>query len=138
MIEAFAVLLRPLFAAWDQEFGGRVRTTAPPNPPPETPIDVPVSEPVVVNSLGEVPADEACVTCGRTLGGFNWYGECEGCATRAKPERSAPDAAEPLYVRRGTGRGARYDVAPPDSSGQRYRLLVVGKRKRFTPVEARR
>lgn len=144
MIEAFAVLLRPLFAAWDQEFGGRPTATPhhplpasqPPAPvvvptapePAETTDDEPATEPVAEPTPEPTPSVDAPTA---------------ELVTTPTENRSANDppteaTAEPLYVRRGAGRGARYDVAPPDASGQRFRLLVVGKRKRFTPVEARR
>ena len=82
--------------------------------------EVPVSEPVILIGL---PRPEAGVAPVSQSGPPVSYGV-------------AP--AEPLYVRRGQGRGARYDVAPPDASGQRYRLLTVGKRKKWTPVETDR
>ena len=138
MIEAFAVLLRPLFAAWDQEFGGRASATPhhplPASEPP-APVEVPtepepaeVPAPVVEPVVEPVPPAEAPAA------------ELVTTPTENREANDTPTEApaEPLYVRRGAGRGARYDVAPPDASGQRFRLLVVGKRKRFTPVEARR
>lgn len=51
--------------------------------------------------------------------------------------------SEPLFVKRGAGKGARYDVAQPDASGERYRRRQRGKRTvyelaEFTPAEADR
>lgn len=45
---------------------------------------------------------------------------------------SATDAAaEPLYVRRGEGRGTRYLLAGGSEPGPRFRRVAVGKRVRW-------
>lgn len=111
MIDAFLVLLKPLAAAWDQEFGPSRSPASPrPSEKPVKPIEFQPEPPP----------------------GF-------AAGTSAEAEFSAIEQpAEPLYVRRGAGRGCRYDVAGPGVVGQRYRMLVKGGKRRFTPVEADR
>jgi hypothetical protein len=128
LLDTLAHLLSPLTAAIDQEFG--TRSIAPPpqpsEPPAPQPRPTPLPEPepqpatsptTVAEPEPEVPVSEPVIVASAT------------------PEVAH---AEPLYVRRGAGRGARYDVATPDAEGQRYRRQVVGGRRRFTPVEAMR
>lgn len=114
-LDLVAPILDPLFGGPDD--------ADEPEPPPS-------ADPLVVTAgvEAEFSAIEPSAECGATFG-----------VAPVTPDVAAPvTTAEPLYVRRGTGRGARYDVAGPDATGQRYRREVVGKRRRFTPVEARR
>lgn len=115
LLDTLALLAAPFAAAFDQEFGGRPRpvATTPPAPEPNPPAATP--EPAfpgeVAPPLPEVPVIVA----------------------------ESPAPAEPLFVRVGSGRGARYRVDDGSTPGERYRRLVGrGGKARFTPVEARR
>jgi hypothetical protein len=85
LLDLFAVLLAPLTAALDQEFGRHPATTP-------APVAVAIA-PVVT-----------------------------------------PAPAEPLYTRRGSGGGTRYDVAHPDAAGPKFRKLVKNGRAKYLPA----
>lgn len=58
----------------------------------------------------------------------------DSTAPAAVADPAAP--AEPLYVRRGTGKAMRYDLAgPTDRPGERWRRLTRGKRAVYEPVK---
>lgn len=149
MLNVFLIVLRPVLDAWDQEFGGRRQPGPAPlpcdpvEPPPsgdplvvrsrdkEEPAsepEVPVSEPVVVV---EKPRVEEVVTALESQ-------DAPPVQTLETGDLEEAAPAEPLYVRRGSGRGARYDVARPDASGERYRRRVVGGKAKYEPVRDQR
>ena len=130
LLDMFALvsrLLAPFVDPLRAEFAvtaiDRPRPTTPPQPAPtpepvvpavEPTADVPVSEPVIVFSITE-PAPAI-----------------------TEPVKVITPA-EPLFVRVGSGRGARYRADDGSTPGERYRRLVGrGGKARFTPVEARR
>ena len=116
--DLFAPILDPLFGGLDDAHDE-------PEPPPS-------ADPLVVvpAAAPEVPLEEVTTA-------LRFQGDTPVSTPKARP-LEAVSLTEPLYVRRGTGRGARYDVAGPDASGQRYRRQVAGRRTTYTPVEARR
>lgn len=123
LVSLFCDLLAPIL---DPLFGGLDDAPVEPEPPPSADplvvrcvaISSTHAEPVIVVGL---PADTPTAEL----------------MTTPTENREANDApAEPLYVARGEGRGRRYDVAGPGEPGQRYRMLVKGGKRRFTPLEA--
>ena len=129
LLDTLAVLLAPITAAWDQEFGG------PPAAQSEPPADDrPADGPMLVYGLPAACAPDVTETPAETPAA----GEKPCEPSPAARDRDVTAPAETLYVRRGTGRGARYDLAGPGDPGTRYRREVVGGRRRFTPVEAGR
>lgn len=141
LLNPLRLLLAPLAAAWDQEFGGRsIAPQQPAEPPAPQPRPTPLPEPEPQPATSPT-AESEFSAAGPELSATEQQPECD--ATRgpasATPDVAAPvTPAEPLYVRRGAGRGARYDVASPDAEGQRYRRQVKGRRTEYTPVEAGR
>jgi hypothetical protein len=129
-LDLLSPILDPLFGGIDDTPPVRTTTPPPAETPPVPPAIAPtpddVAEPVILIGLprpieaefsGSMPENSAIspsAECGAT-----------------------PDVA-PLYVRRGNGKGARYGVAPPDAVGPRFRRLTVGRRVKWTPVEADR
>lgn len=139
-----APFVDPLRAEFAVKAVDRPRPTPPPaevTPTPAEPTaapaaeptpEVPVSVPVVVYSAAVVVPAEAEFSASEPERSAT--GPVRG-VTKMVDERSP---AEPLFVRRGAGRGARYDVAPPDATGQRYRVVVRGGRRKFICLEADR
>jgi hypothetical protein len=180
LLDTLALILAPLSAAWDQEFGGRTRPTPAPTPEPaptpdtperDTPAplpavsvptpapapepeEVPLAVPVVifarisVEVAAHAPADADGVRLqeraevsaqhpardagadalvqGVQVPDVRNAGSEEAAAHRLP--RGEVTTPEPLYVRRGEGRGARYAVADPGEAGERWRRRMRGAR----------